>query len=249
MAQSTPLPLARASSRDSSSSRSKKSSRMPPPQASTSTAVAPFSTAATKGKRARPSGGESELEKERPRRVKSSRGQKREGAVAVPAAGDDKGKGKEAGEGGIVYRRAMYARFVQDAFQTRLQVSFELLSSLCFPRRSRGEAVTDQFRRHRRATTTRTTKSSRNSAPFSPPLPPPPFLLHPQPPPPILVRPLSASSDPGSTPSPPSSRNWTKAMRRSSRRFSPCLGRPRRRALFRSTRASSVRWLVRGRSG
>jgi hypothetical protein len=104
---------------------------MPPPQASSSTAVAPFSTAASKQKRARPSGGESELEKERPRRVKSSRGQKRDG-VAVPAAGgpDEKGKGKDQGEGTVVYRRAMYARFVQDALSQRLQVRRALFPPL-----------------------------------------------------------------------------------------------------------------------
>ncbi|GAA5831016.1 hypothetical protein JCM11251_005110 [Rhodosporidiobolus azoricus] len=109
-----------------SRSKPQKRSRMPPaastsnppPSTSTgSTAVAAFK------KRARPSGGEQELEKDRPRRNKSSRGQKR--SEATGGAAEEKGKGKEgemAGRGEAVngaYRRQMYAAYVRDAFEKR----------------------------------------------------------------------------------------------------------------------------------
>ncbi|GAA6000604.1 hypothetical protein JCM10207_004572 [Rhodosporidiobolus poonsookiae] len=137
MAQATHA-LARSASRPPKPS---KRTRMPL-AASTSTPAAalPIATApGAKGKRPRPSGGDSELEKDRPRRSKSSRGQKR--ADAATAAGaelcKDKGKGKKrdedddddedaAGGGGGraptgIYRRAMYAAFIKDAFEQRAQ--------------------------------------------------------------------------------------------------------------------------------
>ncbi|BGP13346.1 hypothetical protein JCM10213_001467 [Rhodosporidiobolus nylandii] len=114
------------------SSTSKHRSTRPPPAASTANPPPSASSASQagsmRGKRARPSGGESELEKDRPRRSKSSRGQKR--TEAVPAADDKKGKQKQEdgaavlGEGQTVnpsYRRAMYAAYINDAFEKRAQ--------------------------------------------------------------------------------------------------------------------------------
>ncbi|GAA5879651.1 hypothetical protein JCM8547_003732 [Rhodosporidiobolus lusitaniae] len=125
MASSTAVASARPAT--ASRPRSKPPSKRMPPSStsanslpSSSTAVAPFS-AATRGKRSRPSGGESEMEKERPRRSKSSRGQKRTEDDKGKGKKEDGGKQEEAGAGNPLFRRAMYARYVEDAFQTRLK--------------------------------------------------------------------------------------------------------------------------------
>ncbi|GAA5884869.1 hypothetical protein JCM6882_007131 [Rhodosporidiobolus microsporus] len=97
----------------------------PPPSTSASSAGSSTAVTAFK-KRARPSGGESEFEKDRPRRSKSSRGQKRSEATGgLTAAGEGKGKGKEGAASGAsepvngTYRRQMYAVYVKDAFEKR----------------------------------------------------------------------------------------------------------------------------------
>ncbi|GAA6038563.1 hypothetical protein JCM8097_004632 [Rhodosporidiobolus ruineniae] len=109
--------------------KQRKQPRMPPSALSTSSA----STSVTaynpqqRGKRPRPSGGESELEKDRPRRSKSSRGQQRnpssEGKGKVKKEEEDEADSKDAQpvqeNMPASYRRAMYARFVQDAFEKR----------------------------------------------------------------------------------------------------------------------------------
>lgn len=83
-----------------------------------------------RGKRPRASDGHMDLEKDRPRRVKSSRGQKRADATGaavsdVKPADASKSANGSLGQndgGGGAYRRVMFASFIKQAFDKRAKV-------------------------------------------------------------------------------------------------------------------------------
>ncbi|BGO89017.1 hypothetical protein NBRC10512_008208 [Rhodotorula toruloides] len=92
-----------------------KRTRMPPP--ASVAAAPPQLSSVVKGKRPRPSDGVSDLEKEKPRRVKSSRGQKR--SEATEGRSKEAAAALAAGDGGGAYRRVMFASFINQAFEKR----------------------------------------------------------------------------------------------------------------------------------
>lgn len=125
-ATTTATPKATAYPRAQPVKRSKAPATMP-----IATSSAPPLSSAARGKRPRASEGAGETDKDRPRRVKSSRGQKR--ADVTGAVVDDAEPKAENGstvtataqgtEGGGAYRRVMFTSFIKQAFEKRAKVS------------------------------------------------------------------------------------------------------------------------------
>jgi hypothetical protein len=161
-------------------SRSQPVKRTKMPSAMPVAAPAPPHGSNARGKRPRASDGHMDLE--RPRRVKSSRGQKRADATGAavsdvkPAADSKAVNGSVAqneGGGGGAYRRVMFASFIKQAFDKRAKVCRSVLLAVDAP----GPSLI--VHHLHRATTRSTTRSSSSFAlSYHPQAPrPPPRLL------------------------------------------------------------------------